>query len=320
MVFLRVYTLSPGRWLFSDVLYFYRNAKASFLSWEQDSRSIWTQAPLARARQSTQVGVTDWELHGALQVKLSVMDLPCTKLWQTLEAIQMEIILCFRVQCRCLQAHNGTTKSSVFYVRQLYMCFREAPAEDPAEPEDAGGRVAPVAAGLAAVERLQRAAQQEDSGASQGQPSPPKKPFRTPSVPSLCALATRATVHLMTGERPRWVRPRFSENVSRCFIHRLWSFLALPHRSAQYAVQQQSGRPDPRAGRASAQPHVPWEAATSAYVGAFLRLPVAEVCPQLLPILHQWTPAAVKGLHSTKASESGELASHHWYVSSFYPV
>ncbi|XP_026148300.1 uncharacterized protein LOC113121753 isoform X2 [Mastacembelus armatus] len=76
--------------------------------------------------------------------------------------------------------------------------LREPPAEDPAEPEDAGGQVAPVAAGLAAVERLQRAAQQEDASALQGQPSPPKRPFRTPSVPSLCALATRATVHLMT--------------------------------------------------------------------------------------------------------------------------
>ncbi|XP_059182590.1 uncharacterized protein si:ch73-173p19.1 [Centropristis striata] len=76
--------------------------------------------------------------------------------------------------------------------------LREAPEELPAEPEDAGGREVPGAAGLAAVERLQRAAQQEDPRASQGQPSPPKKPFRAPSVPSLCALATRATVHLMT--------------------------------------------------------------------------------------------------------------------------
>ncbi|XP_019962910.1 uncharacterized protein [Paralichthys olivaceus] len=76
--------------------------------------------------------------------------------------------------------------------------LREVPAEELAEPEDAGGRVAPVAAGLAAVERLQRAAQQEDPRSSQGQPSPPKRAFRTPSVPSLCALATRATVHLMT--------------------------------------------------------------------------------------------------------------------------
>ncbi|KAI3355383.1 hypothetical protein L3Q82_018218 [Scortum barcoo] len=76
--------------------------------------------------------------------------------------------------------------------------LREAPEEELAQPEDAGGRVAPVAAGLAAVERLQRAAQQEDPRASQGQPSPPKRPFRTPSVPTLCALATRATVHLMT--------------------------------------------------------------------------------------------------------------------------
>lgn len=105
-------------------------------------------------------------------------------------------------QCRCLHLHNATTKSSVC-VRQLCMCFREGPAEDPVEPEDAGGRVAPVAAGLAAVERLQRAAQQEDASTSQGQPSPPKRPFRTPSVPSLCALATRATVLLMTGERGR---------------------------------------------------------------------------------------------------------------------
>ncbi|XP_051267049.1 uncharacterized protein si:ch73-173p19.1 [Dicentrarchus labrax] len=76
--------------------------------------------------------------------------------------------------------------------------LREAPEEDPAEPEDAGGRVAPVAAGMAAVERLQRAARQEDPRASQGQPSPPKRPFRAPSMPSLCALAIRATVHLMT--------------------------------------------------------------------------------------------------------------------------
>ncbi|XP_044031816.1 uncharacterized protein si:ch73-173p19.1 [Siniperca chuatsi] len=76
--------------------------------------------------------------------------------------------------------------------------LREAPEEHPVEPEDLGGRVAPGAAGLAAVERLQRAAQQEDPPASQGQPSPPKRPFRAPSVSSLCALATRATVHLMT--------------------------------------------------------------------------------------------------------------------------
>lgn len=79
--------------------------------------------------------------------------------------------------------------------------FREAQAEDRAEPEDAGGRVALVAAGLAAVERLQRAAQQEDPRASQGQPSPPKRPFKTTSVPSLCALATRSTLQLMSGGR-----------------------------------------------------------------------------------------------------------------------
>ncbi|KAF1373161.1 hypothetical protein PFLUV_G00257440 [Perca fluviatilis] len=83
--------------------------------------------------------------------------------------------------------------------------LREAPEDNPAEPEDAGGQEAPGAAGLAAVERLQRAAQQEDPPASQGQPSPPKKPFRAPSVSSLCALATRATVHLMTAPSMQYI-------------------------------------------------------------------------------------------------------------------
>lgn len=83
----------------------------------------------------------------------------------------------------------------------MVVCFRGAPEEDLVELEDAGGRVAPVAAGLAAVERFQRAAQQEDPPSSQGLPSPPKRPFKTPSVPSLCALATSATLHLMSGER-----------------------------------------------------------------------------------------------------------------------
>lgn len=59
------------------------------------------------------------------------------------------------------------------------------------------GPVAPVAAGQAAVERLQRAAQ-HDPHVSQGLPSPPKRPFKNPSVQSLCALAIRATVTLMT--------------------------------------------------------------------------------------------------------------------------
>lgn len=63
--------------------------------------------------------------------------------------------------------------------------------------EQAEGPVAPVAAGQAALERLMRAPQ-IDPHASQGQPSPPKRPFKTPSVQSLCALATRATVNLMT--------------------------------------------------------------------------------------------------------------------------
>ncbi|XP_038153912.1 uncharacterized protein si:ch73-173p19.1 isoform X2 [Cyprinodon tularosa] len=76
--------------------------------------------------------------------------------------------------------------------------LRDAPEEDLADPEEVAGPEAPVAAGQAAVERLQRAAQQEDHSPPQGHPSPPKRPFRTPNVPSLCALATRATVHLMT--------------------------------------------------------------------------------------------------------------------------
>ncbi|KAJ8010161.1 hypothetical protein DPEC_G00072110 [Dallia pectoralis] len=76
--------------------------------------------------------------------------------------------------------------------------LREGAAEDQAlGPEEAAGRVVPGAAAQAAVERLERAAQ-DDSKAAQGHPSPPKKPFRTPSVLSLCDMAIRATVHLMT--------------------------------------------------------------------------------------------------------------------------
>lgn len=92
--------------------------------------------------------------------------------------------------------------------------------------------MAPLAAGQAAVERLQRAAQQEDPRASQGQPSPPKRPFRTPSVPSLCALATRATVHLMTGKRRL---ADFAGNVSRCFVHSLVVALPSTAPSMQYS-------------------------------------------------------------------------------------
>ncbi|KAG5268465.1 hypothetical protein AALO_G00212890 [Alosa alosa] len=74
--------------------------------------------------------------------------------------------------------------------------LREAEADDPADPEEP--QVLPGAAGQAAVQRLERAAHQEDPLAPQGHPSPPKKAFRTPSVPSLCVMATRATVTLMT--------------------------------------------------------------------------------------------------------------------------
>ncbi|XP_061613582.1 uncharacterized protein si:ch73-173p19.1 isoform X1 [Phyllopteryx taeniolatus] len=77
--------------------------------------------------------------------------------------------------------------------------LREAPEDAAAEPEDAADRAAPGAAGQAAVERLQRAARREGPGHdTYGQPLPPKRSFKTPSVSSLCALATRATVHLMT--------------------------------------------------------------------------------------------------------------------------
>ncbi|XP_055007005.1 uncharacterized protein si:ch73-173p19.1 isoform X2 [Boleophthalmus pectinirostris] len=71
--------------------------------------------------------------------------------------------------------------------------LREEPLEQAVQ-----GPVAPVAAGQAAVERLQRAAQQNDAHVSQGLPSPPKRPFKTPSVQSLCALAARAAVSVMT--------------------------------------------------------------------------------------------------------------------------
>ncbi|CAL8313610.1 unnamed protein product [Merluccius merluccius] len=69
--------------------------------------------------------------------------------------------------------------------------------EEAMGPEDAGMRVGPGAAGLAAVERLQRAAPQDDPPAHQGLPSPPKRAYRAPSVPSLCSMATRATAQLM---------------------------------------------------------------------------------------------------------------------------
>uniref|UniRef100_A0A4W6EGL0 Si:ch73-173p19.1 n=1 Tax=Lates calcarifer TaxID=8187 RepID=A0A4W6EGL0_LATCA len=112
--------------------------------------------------------------------------------------------------------------------------LREAPAEDPAEPEDAGGRVAPAAAGQAAVERLlavQRAAQQEDLPASQGQPSPPKRPFRTPvlgsvstlSAPSMqyssslaCLTPELAELLLNYMSRERLLRPRTLELFFGC--------------------------------------------------------------------------------------------------------
>lgn len=71
--------------------------------------------------------------------------------------------------------------------------LREEPVEQAVE-----GPVAPVAAGQAAVERLQRVAQHNDPLVCQGLPSPPKRPFKSPSVQTLCALATRATITLMT--------------------------------------------------------------------------------------------------------------------------
>ncbi|XP_061093494.1 uncharacterized protein si:ch73-173p19.1 isoform X1 [Conger conger] len=74
--------------------------------------------------------------------------------------------------------------------------LREGAPEEVLAPEER--RVAPGAAGQAAVERLQRAARHDDPSGTTGQPSPPKKAFRTPSVPSLCVMATRATVTLMT--------------------------------------------------------------------------------------------------------------------------
>ena len=97
------------------------------------------------------------------------------------------------------------------------------------------------------------------------------------------------------------------------FTHCGHSRLCLHSLSSQHAVQQQPGMSDPGASRASAQPHVPWKAPSPAHPGALLRLPVAEVCPELLPLLHQWAPAAVEGLYGAQASESRQLASNHWY-------
>ncbi|KAJ8277031.1 hypothetical protein GJAV_G00070700 [Gymnothorax javanicus] len=74
--------------------------------------------------------------------------------------------------------------------------LREAGPEGGAGPDER--RMAPGAAGQAAVERLQRAARQDDASSAAEQPSPPKRPYRTPSIPPLCVLATRATATLMT--------------------------------------------------------------------------------------------------------------------------
>uniref|UniRef100_A0A671NNY1 Si:ch73-173p19.1 n=1 Tax=Sinocyclocheilus anshuiensis TaxID=1608454 RepID=A0A671NNY1_9TELE len=74
--------------------------------------------------------------------------------------------------------------------------LREAEPDEPADPEE--GRALRGAAGQAAVERLQRAAHHDEQQSPHGHPSPPKKAFKTPRVPSLCSMATRATVSLMT--------------------------------------------------------------------------------------------------------------------------
>ncbi|GLD54606.1 uncharacterized protein AKAME5_000720000 [Lates japonicus] len=78
------------------------------------------------------------------------------------------------------------------------MCmFQEAPAEDPAEPEmqEAGWRPQ-LQAGVAVSAAVQRAAQQEDLPASQGQPSPPKRPSRMPpSVHPYVPWAIHMIVH-----------------------------------------------------------------------------------------------------------------------------
>ena len=76
---------------------------------------------------------------------------------------------------------------------------REGVMEEAAGPEEAGARAGRGAAGLAAVERLQRASPQDDHPAHQGLPSPPKRAYRAPSVTSLCSMATRATAQLMAG-------------------------------------------------------------------------------------------------------------------------
>ncbi|KAI2648845.1 Dynein regulatory complex subunit 6 [Labeo rohita] len=49
-----------------------------------------------------------------------------------------------------------------------------------------------------AGQQTQRAAHHDEQQSPHGHPSPPKKAFKTPRVPSLCSMATRATVSLMT--------------------------------------------------------------------------------------------------------------------------
>ncbi|XP_076868405.1 uncharacterized protein LOC143519155 [Brachyhypopomus gauderio] len=76
--------------------------------------------------------------------------------------------------------------------------LREPVANEPASPEESR------MPGQAAAERLQRAGRVDEPQAPSRQPSPPKKALRSHSVPSLCALAKRATVSLMTAPRMQY--------------------------------------------------------------------------------------------------------------------
>ena len=102
--------------------------------------------------------------------------------------------------CRNRHVYHVFVRVKPHHVPKACPCVsREGVVEEVMVPEEAGARAGPGAAGLAAVERLQRAPPQDDHPAHQGLPSPPKRAYRAPSVTSLCSMATRATAQLMAG-------------------------------------------------------------------------------------------------------------------------
>uniref|UniRef100_H3ALW4 UBX domain-containing protein n=1 Tax=Latimeria chalumnae TaxID=7897 RepID=H3ALW4_LATCH len=81
--------------------------------------------------------------------------------------------------------------------------LRERPWEEYILEEVQYGRSFPDVAAQAAVERLNRASRDEQRASMQ--PSPPKKPFRLPQVPSLFSMSIKSAVTLMTAPSMQYI-------------------------------------------------------------------------------------------------------------------